>query len=180
VRHVALKKVVEAIRAGLLPLARFELNQHLAQHPEDADALHLLAQVDVREDRRDEAIALLERCVASAPDFDEARLGLGMLLLQANRFEDALRAAEFLLGRDAVNPLFLQFKAQVLTTLGDGGGALPLFERLAALSPRHAETWVRCGDARRAAGHREECVAAYRLAIECRPSCGLAGGALPT
>jgi cytochrome c-type biogenesis protein CcmH/NrfG len=172
VRHATLRKVVAAIGAGLLPLARFELNDHLAHHPEDADALHLLAQVAVRQERRDEAIAFLERCVASAPDFDEARLGLATLLLQANRSDDALREAGRLLERDADNPLFLQMKAAILSAVGDAVEALPLWERLTAQSPRHAESWVQCGDARRAAGHRDDSVAAYRRAIECRPSCG--------
>jgi tetratricopeptide (TPR) repeat protein len=172
VRHPALLQVVASLRANLLPLARLDLATHLAAAPEDADALRLLAQVALRQGRRDEALAALERCVASAPDFDAARLELATLLVQANRPTEALREADRLVERDADNPLFLQLRAHVLTQLGAGDEALPISERLAAAYPRRVESLLQCGHARRAAGHQDDSVAAYRQAIACRPACG--------
>ena len=172
VRHPALQQVVASMRADLLPLARHDLATHLAAAPEDADALRLLAQVALRQGRRDEAMAALERCVASAPAFDAARLELAHLRVQANRPADALREAAHLLEHDGDNPLFLQLKAHVLTTLGEGDEALAISERLAAAYPRRLESLLQCGHARRAAGRQDDCVAAYRQAIAFRPSCG--------
>jgi tetratricopeptide (TPR) repeat protein len=174
VRHPGLLQVAASLRANLLPLARLDLATHLAAAPEDADALRLLAQVEMRQGRYDEAMAALERCVASAPDFDAARLELAHLLVQAHRPADALRELAYLLEHDGANPLFLQLKAHVLTLLGAGDEALAISERLAAAYPRRVDALLRCGHARRAAGRQDDSVAAYRQAIACRPSCGLA------
>lgn len=177
-RDARLQQIVTVLQSGLVPLAQTQLADHLARHPKDADALSLMARVAVRMEQRAEAVALLARCLEAAPDFVAARYNRAHLLAQLNGFDEALQELDTLLAKDAVNPLFRQLKADVLENLGDGEQALALCEQLAHENPGRAESWIRLGHALRGLGLQERSIAAYRRAIECRPSSGQAYWAL--
>ena len=106
-------------------------------------------------------------------DFVAGRYDYARLLLRLERYAEALAEAERLLSGDNANPLFLQLKADVLSGIGEEGLALPIW-RLTGQAPARPETWIKYGDALRTAGFREESIAAYRKAIECRPFFGRA------
>ena len=166
------------IQAGLASqhplLSQADLKQYLAEHPDDADALSLLARVAVRLGQPEQAIELLRRCLAQAPDFDAARYNLAHLLNQRLEHLAARAELDHLLARDGANPLFVQMQAFVLESLGDGPGALALCQQLVQLLPQRPDAWVRLGHALRAVGQQAECVAAYRQALALRPACGAA------
>src|SRR5437868_567333 len=94
--------------------ARSALDGRLAEHPEDPDALHLLARAALRGGERLEALALLDRCLQAAPEFAMARYNRARLLAGEQRIEEALADLETLLGRDPRNPLFREMKAALL------------------------------------------------------------------
>jgi len=154
--------------------AQAGLTKFLAGHPGDADALNLLARAQIRLGRREEGAALLENCLQSAPDFALARYNYANLLFKLGKFDDALAQLDILLAGDATNPLYRQMKGDVLLSTGQGGETLELFRALADENPGRAECWVNFGHALRAAGLRQESTQAYRKALECRPSYGLA------
>lgn len=178
VRDARLKQIVTVMQSNLIALAQTQLADHLAKHPEDPDALSLMARVAVRQEQRAEAVALLARCLAAAPDFVAARYNRAYLLVQLNEFDEALKEIDTLLAHDGANPLFRQMKADVLESVGDSEQALALCEQLAQENPGRAESWIRLGHALRGLGRQEPSVAAYRHAIECRPSSGAAYWAL--
>ena len=155
-------------------VAEKELGDHLARRPDDADAISLMARVQLRRGRRLEAVSLLARCLELAPDFDAARFNYANLLVQLHRFDAALSQLDLLLARDAGNPLYRQLKANVLETTGENAQSLAICEQLAQENPGRADSWISYGHALRAMGFQEKCIAAYRKAIECRPSSGAA------
>jgi tetratricopeptide (TPR) repeat protein len=155
-------------------IAEQELQAYLAGHPDDADALSLLAQISARLGRRSEALSLWRRCLERAPDFASARFDLANLLVQSNKFGEALAETERLLGEDDGNPLFRRLKANILGMIGEDAPSLAIYEDLAADNPPQAEFWLSYGHALRAIGGQAKSIAAYRKALEFRPSCGLA------
>lgn len=173
-RSRTLQQVASRLADDPAQRAMRELREYLAERPDDADALNLMARAQIRLGRRDEALPLLARCLEIAPDFALARFNYANLLFKLQRFQAALDQLDRLLARDAANPLFRQMKADVLGTIGESGQALAIFAALAAENPGRAECWIHYGHVLRAVGSHEESVAAYRRAITCRPACGLA------
>jgi tetratricopeptide (TPR) repeat protein len=173
-RKQRLKQVLGHLKNNRADLAEQELSEYLAKHPNDPDALNLKAQIAAKLGRRREACALLARCLELAPDFDFARFNYADVLFQLNRFGEAIAELDRLLAADQSNPLYRQLKANVLETIGENERSLALCEVLAAENPGRAESWVSYGHALRAIGAQEKSAAAYRKAIACRPSLGLA------
>jgi len=173
-RHKRLQQVADWIDEGRLEPAALELKKHLARQPADADAIYLQARTALRLGRRDEALALLARCMRIAPGFAAARFNRASLLVQAWRFEEAREDLQLLRRSDPRNPLFRQLEANLLETIGDTERSLAMFEELAQENPGQCESWLSVGQARRAVGRRAQCVEAYRQALACRPTSGRA------
>jgi tetratricopeptide (TPR) repeat protein len=174
VRGKALRQIVSILAQGHTERAAAELDAHLAAHRDDAEAMSLMARAQVRLGRREEALILLARCLALAPDFALARFNYANLLFKLGKFQAALDELDHLLAGDPRNPLFRQMKADVLESVGESAQALTIFEQLAEENPGRAECWINYGHILRAVGRQDESVAAYRRAIACRPSYGLA------
>ncbi len=173
-RHRRLLEAADLIAANRFAQAESVLAEHLAKRGDDVDALALLARAFVRQGRKREAVAVLERVAALAPDFAVARFNLANLLAQTNRFDAALAELDAVLGPDPDNALFLQLKASILETTGESAASLAICKKLAEENPKRAECWVSLGHALRALGHKDEAVAAYRKAIALVPQSGLA------
>jgi tetratricopeptide (TPR) repeat protein len=169
-----LQKIAALLKAGHLEHAREDAAAYLLGYPEDADGLFLAAEALARLGRRRDAAPLFARCLERAPDFTAARFGYARLLLRLNRFDAALSEAGRLFLEDASNPLFLQLKANALLATGEDKQALAIWEALAAAHPARAESWIKYGDGLRASGFPEQAVAAYRQAVACATSPGLA------
>jgi tetratricopeptide (TPR) repeat protein len=173
-RNPRLQKIASHLESDRLERAEKELDDYLARHPDDADAISLMARAKLSAGRRNEALSLLARCVELAPDFAVARFNYANLLLQLDRLSAAQDELDTLLLADRSNPLFRQMKADILIATGESGQALAIFEQLAAENPGRAVAWVNYGHTLRAMGMQEKSIGAYRRAIEVRPSFGLA------
>ncbi len=174
IRSARLRRILSTLRRSAPEIVESTLREYLAKYPDDPDALRFLAQTLSRRRHPREAAALMARCVELAPDFAAARFALARLLAQLNEFSAALDHVEQLLSGDSRNPLFRQLKATILEAIGDNSQALALCEELAAENPGRAASWISYGHALRGMGLQEKSAAAYRKAIECRPSCGQA------
>jgi tetratricopeptide (TPR) repeat protein len=173
-RNARLRRIASDLAEGRAETAQAELGEHLARHPDDVDAINLLAHAFLRLGRPQEALSQFARCVALAPDFARAGFDRAKLLFKLDRFQAALDEIERLLTRDAGNPLFRRMKADILRIIGEDARSLALCEELATENPAQAQAWIAYGHALRTAGRRDEAIAAYRKAIECRPCSGLA------
>jgi tetratricopeptide (TPR) repeat protein len=67
----------DLMNAGHFKRARAIAQQRLNSNPNDADALYVLARVNLAQDRLDQAESLAERAVEIAPNFSEAHRVLG-------------------------------------------------------------------------------------------------------
>ncbi len=173
-RDPRLQAAAAHLQANQLPMAQAALAACLHQRPDDPDALNLQARIAVRLGRPDEAITALEQVVALAPTFALARYNLAHLLLQQHRLDEAQRELEVLLAAQPADPLFGQLQALLLETSGDTPAAAALHRTLAEQAPQRVDTWLNLGHALRAAGARDDSIAAYRRAIAVHPGCGLA------
>ncbi|MFO1339480.1 MAG: sulfotransferase [Burkholderiaceae bacterium] len=173
-RNARLQQIHQTLQNNRLLQAERELNDHLARAPRDADALSLMARAQLRQGRRTEALAFLDRCLDELPGFAAARFQRAQLRFQLGRHDPALADLAALLDKDPANPLFLETRANLLETVGRDDEALAIWQRLAEAHPRRTESWLRYGHALRAMGRQADCIAAYRRAIDTRPGCGAA------
>ncbi len=173
-KHRRLLEAADLIAANRFGAAESALSEHLSKRGDDVDALALLGRAFVRQGRKREAIAVLERVAELAPDFAVARFNLANLLAQTNRFDAALAELDAILAPDPDNALFLQLKASILETTGESAASLAICKKLTEENPNRAECFVSLGHALRALGYKDEAVAAYRKAIALVPQSGLA------
>ena len=173
-----LQRIALLIKNNDFDRAGRELEEYLAKNPDDADAVSLLARAQTLTGRRQAALESLERCLAIAPDFESVRFNYADALFKLNKPEAALEQIGILLAGDKDNPLYRQFQSNVFETIGENERAMEICEKLAEENPQRAESWVSYGHAARVIGAREKSVAAYRKAVECRPSYGHAWWAL--
>jgi tetratricopeptide (TPR) repeat protein len=179
-RHGAqrLQQIADELHANRAETAEKNLSEYLGEFPDDTDAIVLMARVLDRRGRTAEAVSLLSRCLKLAPDFAAARFICGRLLFRLHRYREALAEVEQLLKQDERNPRYRELKAGILAKIGDEKEAREIWRGLVSENPRRAEFWVLYGATLRSMGVHEESVAAYRQAIECRRSCGLAWSSL--
>jgi tetratricopeptide (TPR) repeat protein len=171
-RH--LQQIGSNIDKNHIAFAETELTEYLARRPDDVDALNLMARTQLRLGRREAAAALLAQCLVLAPDFAAARFNHAELLFKLKDFDAALKELDRLLISDSRNPLFRQLKANILESTGENERSLAICEELAGENPGRAESWISYGHALRAMGFQEKSIAAYRKALEVRPSFGMA------
>lgn len=174
VRHPRLREAVALVEARRFGAATAILQDFRKAHPRSAEALHILAEIAEEEGRPGDALALFAECVALAPDFNLARHGYARALLDAKRPDAALTEARELLRRDPKQPLFLQLEAMALEYLQNHAASAEVWRRLIEAWPMQAELWTHYARVLRGMGERGDCIAAYRKAIACAPSYGLA------
>jgi len=169
-----------AIRSGEVPyhLARADLLRLLHRTPEavgeyedalrrdarSAAALHGLAEVRLEQQRDRDALALLKRYVAVAPDDPDVNVVVAGLLAKTRRSEDALA---WIAAHASADPRMTDYKVRALLMLGRtaaAGAALPASVRgeSAYRASLRAEIAFRAGRCREAAD-------AYRAAASAPP-----------
>ncbi|HEY1613314.1 MAG TPA: sulfotransferase [Rhizomicrobium sp.] len=174
VRHPRLREAVALVEAQNYSAADAILQAFRKAHPRKAEALHILAEIAEEQGRLEDALALSAECIALAPDFKLARFGYARALLDAKRPDAALVQAHELLRRDPRQPLFLQIEAMALEYLQNHAAAAEVWRGLIGAWPDEVELWTNYARVLRGMGAREECVSAFRKAIACVPSHGLA------
>ncbi|MBV8799112.1 MAG: sulfotransferase [Alphaproteobacteria bacterium] len=174
VASVRLRHLLGSLQAAAPDRVEHALRQYLATAPDDPDALAHLAYTIVGRGRPKEAAALLHRALELAPDFLAARYNYAELLLNLNRFELASAETNRLLAEDGSNPLFRLLRARTHESLGEIEQARTIAQGLVHDYPLHPDSWMTFGHASRASGHQEQAIAAYRRAIELKPTFGLA------
>ena len=176
VRHSAqspeLLRAAEALAANRLPDAERSLRDRLKQHPTDVAAIRMLAELAVRVGRNEEALQLLERCLALAPGFREARHHHALVLHRDQQPERALAELEHLLADDPKHPGARTLKAAILCRLGDYAEGIALYDALLREYPNNPRVWMSYGHALKTAGRQDEAVAAYRRSIALDPDFG--------
>lgn len=160
---------IRAIQRGQLAEGRAMLEAAAARQPNSVQYLADLAQVQLMTGAESTAIETYRRCLEIDPGVVPAQLNLGILMLRADRIDEAgdcfQKAAE-------ADPKLVDAYAglgvarQRQHRLAE---AVDAFEQAAALAPRDPEICSNLGGALHEIGESEKAIACFRRAIELAP-----------
>jgi tetratricopeptide (TPR) repeat protein len=165
-----LERATQQLRAQQLVPATATLRQVLQRAPDQPVALQLLGVAVFQSGRGDEAVRLLERAAAVAPDYLEAHYNLANVFL----FQDRLREAEAGFRRVlALNAR--HFDAQLnlsgtLSRMGRPAEAAAACRAALDIDPRNAVAHHNLGELYRELGQYEAAVHALEQAVKADPS----------
>jgi tetratricopeptide (TPR) repeat protein len=132
----------------------------------------MLADVAERTGRVDETNALLTRCLDLAPGYFRARYNHSVMLLRQSKMEQALEAVDQMLTEDPQNVDCRKLKAAILVRMLEYDESIRICEELLEEDPDQPTVWTSLGHMLKSIGRREDCIAAYRKAIELAPHYG--------
>jgi Tfp pilus assembly protein PilF len=167
-----LRQAALAMNRNDIPRAERLLKDYLHDLPTDVPAIRMLAEVAMRIGRNDEARRLLERALELAPGFMPARYQFAVLLHRRNECAEALAEVERLLAADPRNPGYRNLAAVIYSRIGDYERSSRLYAELVREYPGNSKVWLSYGHVLKTEGRSDECVAAYRRAIELEPTFG--------
>ncbi len=148
-----------------------ELRDHLRGHGHetDAPAMRLLGRVERQDGYALNALALFERALVLAPDYDNARADLAIVLLEMNENKRAIAESGLLIARAPTNIEYLALHANALCAVGDFASAIPIIEDVIRAKP--ANTRARRVYARSLyiAGRREDSAREYHACLALDP-----------
>lgn len=148
------------------------LRNRLRGHPSDVVALCMLADVTERQGRVDETDALLARCLQLAPSYFRARYNHTVMLLRQSKLEQSLEQINQMLAEDPQNTDCRKLKAAILVRLLEYDESIRICEELLEEDPAQPTVWNSLGHMLKSVGRREDCITAYRKAIELAPHYG--------
>lgn len=165
-----LTEAADALAAGDSQTAKRILSRFReTQHP---DALNLFADIARRQERFDQAEELMRRCIDLVPGHSGYRFNYAVLLRRCGKCEEALLEVDSLLAGDPKNALYRDQRAKTLHALGRHEEALRLRRESLSEFPGSAQVWLTYGDALRSAGLIDDCVVAYKRALDLSPALG--------
>jgi tetratricopeptide (TPR) repeat protein len=172
VRDPALKGAADALFEGRLVDAERLLRAHLATHPNDAVALHMLAEAFTRQDRDGEAEILLAHTLEIDPGFDGARFDYATVLFRRQKGGEAMAQLGPLLAREPGNPAFRNLSAACLALTGDHARAIEVYQSLLGTYASQPKIWLNLGHVLRTVGQPKDAAGAYKRAIKLAPGLG--------
>ncbi|MGB2261870.1 MAG: tetratricopeptide repeat-containing sulfotransferase family protein [Luminiphilus sp.] len=167
-----LTKVLDLMQAGRLGAAEGICREYLKRRPHDVDAIRLLAEIGITLGMLDEAIVLLERCLALAPNFTIAQANYATALARRQRFDEALDRTGRLQTEQPDNLSHKVQHASILAMAGRFEQAHEKFEEVLTFIPDNARILTSYGHSLRYGGRGEDAAAAYQRAIAAEPDAG--------
>lgn len=156
-------------RAGNLEAARRLLDEAARAGPQDAEIAHSCGQVARLQGRSEDAEVEFHRALSLRPGFPQARLSLGRLLIDAERYREALPLYETFVSEAPASVPGRYGLATVKLALGDAEAAERLFDELLAGNERPEIRFMRAR-ARLELARTEEALADLRVAYDVAPS----------
>jgi tetratricopeptide (TPR) repeat protein len=166
----AMKRAVAAYEHGRLGEADDLARAILGVRPDYFDAVHLIAVINARQRRFDEALASYDRALALRPDHFPALTNRGVTLHELRRFDEALANYDRALAMrpDYAEALFN--RAITLQELERFEEALASHDRALALQPDQADAFINRGNTLRQLKRFEEALASYHQALVLKPN----------
>jgi tetratricopeptide (TPR) repeat protein len=161
-----------ALDQGRLDAAEAVLSGLLQREPQSAPALRMVAEISSRLGNYEHAEQILSRCLKISPDFAHARYNYAMVLRLNGRFDAALSEARRLLKDNPSDHTYRAFEAALLSRIGRPAEAARIYAALAEDFPDRASLWLSLGHVLKAAGQRDESIAAYRACVNQAPASG--------
>ena len=158
----------EHFQAGRLTEARAIFGQVLEREPRQADALQFLGLIAHREQREEEAVALLHQAIDVAPDSPAYRCNLGAILKDLGRLDEAITCYRQALEIRPDHVLTQNNLGNALQEQGELDQAIACYEGALRAKPDYVEALSNLGTALKAQGSLEEAVASHERALELR------------
>jgi len=117
-----------------------ELEQELALDPANATAAYELCEIHRRAGDLEEALKLFETAVDHYPDFEQAQLGLGRVLLATGKLEPAVDHLRKAIALDPENDVSYYQLSRAYQALGNAAGQQDALARSRALRARRQRT----------------------------------------
>jgi tetratricopeptide (TPR) repeat protein len=172
-RDPALMHAGAALVRNDLPEAEAILRLYLKQRPTDVAAIRMMAELAARVGRLGDAENLLRRAIELAPGFIAARSNLATVLYKQNRPLDAIAELDDIGGSDDLAEISnAPLKAAAMSRVGRLDEALGLYRLVLGSRAREPKIWMSYGHVLKTVGDQAESVAAYRRALELRPTLG--------
>lgn len=143
--------------------------QVLAQRPNHADALHLLALIAHQTGRPGVAVDLIGKAIAANPRAADYHINLGVVLTSLNRLEEAVAAYQRALALKPGHEDGMYNLGATLFHLNRPEEAASVFRRVLAINPNHPLARHALGNTLKVQGRLEEAVASYRQALALKP-----------
>jgi tetratricopeptide (TPR) repeat protein len=172
-QSVSLGLAAEALRAGNTVQARQMLSDRIAQYPQDADALQLLAEVAGVQRSVEEATLLLRRAVAADPAVDR-RMALVRHLQRYGSYALALEELELLPRHARESFDVTTVESSLLGALGMHDRQVPLLQAMVRERPKNANLWVSLGNALKTVGRTDDAIKAIQRGLRAEPTSGSA------
>jgi tetratricopeptide (TPR) repeat protein len=148
------------------------VNAYLADHPDDAEALRVLAWIARHFEYNIDAEKYLDKVLAKAPHYNAARYDLVLTLVNLQKHGRAREESEKLMAAEPDNAGVKVTYAGILLALGDVEGAIERYGRLLEQMPGDCELHQSLGHALKTKGDSAGAIAAYHRAIEARADFG--------
>ena len=163
----------EHLRAGRVDEAVSTLRGILREHPACVDAMRYLAIAYRRgKGKLGDAEAWLRRATSTAPDFAAAWLSLGLVLLDRNKPQEAVRAYRRAIALEPANAAAWAGLGNAHAQAGQQDKGVAAYAKSLELEPRAAGVHMSHGHALKTIGKQQAALAAYRAAIAERPRFG--------
>jgi len=145
---------------------------YLRDNPDDLLAMTIAAEAELGLRHAETAEPMLRSVVDRAPAFLPANMLLASALTAQLRFREAAEVLEVLLKRAPHEMNARRFLADTRAQMNDAGGAAALYEEVVASDPGNPADEYKLGQNLRAAGRRDEAIAALRRSIAASPDGG--------
>ncbi len=157
---------------GQLAAADSVCRRYLQQHKHDAEAMVLLAEIDMKLKAYHEAEFLLESCVAIYPKHDRAAAAYLSLLTRLGKYPQAEAFSRKRREQHPSDVAVMVAHASALVGIGKLDDAVNIYQELLEANRDRPAVWLALGHARKAKGDRDDAITAYETAIGLMPEFG--------
>jgi Flp pilus assembly protein TadD len=147
-----------------------EIRRLLAYHANDPEGLEIEGLCHLRRRDLPNALAVLQRAIAAAPEMAHPYYLYGFALREAGQAREAERPLGEALRRCPDEPVYLRALSELRSELGQHEEALALAIRATELGPERAANFVTLGFVASAAGYKGRAREAYERAVALDPA----------
>ncbi len=164
---------MDHLKAGRKDEAIAAFRDVLKSSPDNVDAMRHLAIAYWREDKNlPDAEALLRRATTLAPDFTAAWLVLGTVLLEANKYTDAVECYQTAVKLDVDNPATWAGLGNAYAQASYPEKGVEAFAKSIEINPDSPGTQLGFAHVLKTVGNQAGALQAYRAAITGKPNFG--------
>lgn len=166
------RALLSMVHDGRIGEAEKRVRDVLRRDRTNVDAMRVLAEIGLKLKVLGDAETLLKSAVEFAPDHFGIRLDLTRLLMQRQRFGDAITAAEQCVSLRPKSISARSLLADALAAAGRNDAAIAEYDALVDAGQGLPGNALMRGHALKAAGQTDAAIASYRLALQLAPDLG--------